>query len=806
MTLPLRPALTTILLSVAAHIEDSDLTEVPKSLARQKALSPTSLEWLSNWQQLLSNPVLFSEANPHSRQTVSALLSDLYNLIKDMPIYRKPLSHLVLDMARRQATSSQEESEPSVWRILSDEVVKRSVEVDHGPVQYDAEGEVRVDNLDAEVREMLDFLRSVALENDENADAIDASVMAASSSSVTPSALTAHAKPVLSRRVSEFVGPLVDASVGSGAPSPPERALGTTSMQSGAPSAVQAAAALVQAFAQLVFTSLSFYEHHLVVAIRVFRDLVDIIRTAKCPRARLCALSFITRLRADRDHRLYFEDDIYQHDIHTRTLAAHINRAELLRSAQAELPSSRSNPEREGRAYRGRGLQQSTMKNSRSRSRAARHASPTTAGIAIRRPLWKLPERLPFDLSEMRTFSERLTSYDPEGPARKVILPISDYLDLVSDLLESEVDWEIMSYLLCFLPAQLSNKHLFCGPKCRGSIVHLLETLSVVMKGDFASQIVYWPPGITPSHASALAYHTLVVLMGYKPLFEPRLQNVFVELFYLGLSEQPFTAKCCLHALSLAAFELRPSMTRYLALILDKLAQIISNPILPVHVINFLALVASAPSLHANFTRDNFKQVFIVALRYLQDHNRHGSSPTVSWALSQHVRIMSYAVIYTWFLAVRLPDRLEYVSDIVRGLLQANEGNAEVDEPTEVCFDWLARYTFASADPRPAQSILDDVVNGSKGSVLEKTWVMGNTSVITVRTLSKLGWVEILARRATGLTKILCRIENVPLVGPGDVDPDIVSLPGILLMDKEAGSISQEDLPDLTGEAVSCCC
>jgi tuberous sclerosis 2 len=575
------------------------------------------------------------------------------------------------------------------------------------------------------------------------------------------------------------------------------------------PSSVQAITSLVHAFAQLVFTPLALNEHFLVVAVRIYRDLIAIVRHAKCPRARLCALSFLLRLRADRDHRLYFEAEAYERDVHTRSLASHIGRADPPPSQMHLLtdpPPLRPPQDRESRAYRGRGATQTRTRQSRSRSRAPRHLSPSVPEIPVRNASWRLPEYLPFDLSTVRNFSERLTSYDPEGPGRKVVLPLSEYVALISELLQGETDWEVLSYVLCFLPVQLSNKHLFCGPKCREEINRLLNALCKAMKEGFAAQVEHWSPGATPSHANGLAYHTLLVLVGYRRLFKSLQQNVMVELFYLGLSEQPFTARCCLHALSLAAFELRPSMTRYLANILEKLAQIISNPILPVHIINFLAIIGSTPSLHANFTPGNFKQVFVVALRYLQDHNRQGMSPTTSWALSQHVRIMSYAVIYLWFLAVKLPERPQYVSDIVKGLLEANEGNAEVDEPTEVCLDWLARYTYASADPRPAKSILDEVVMEAKdhtsAEVREKTWVMGDSAVITIRALTKLGWVEVLSRRPSGLTKILCRVENIPLVGPGDVDPDMVSLPGVLMMDKDPHSINSDILSEVVNSEV----
>jgi tuberous sclerosis protein 2 len=66
----------------------------------------------------------------------------------------------------------------------------------------------------------------------------------------------------------------------------------------------------------------------------------------------------------------------------------------------------------------------------------------------------------------------------------------------------------------------------------------------------------------------------------------------------------------------------------------------------------------------------------------------------------------------------------------------------------------------------------------------EKAWTMGY-SIITVRTLAKSGWIEVLVRRPSGFTKFLCRAENVPMVRPGDVDPDFVSGPAGMLMERD---------------------
>ena len=589
----------------------------------------------------------------------------------------------------------------------------------------------------------------------------------------------------------------------------------------GMPAALGAVVALVHIFAQLAFTPYSLSDRNRSLAVRVFRILVDLVSTAKSARARLAILQFFFRLRVDRDHRLYSVYGRYDRFGSIAALGGLIGRvgvADIPASSGAaneqpaheeqqppvdpqEILRARARaPERNGRhASRGRDARPSRSTSSRSRSRVPNRqltgGVPTSSvEIKPRKPIWSIPESLPFTIPETDTPSDGLISYDPQGPGNRIVLPISLFLLAINDIISEEKDWEILSYVLCHLPTMLANKHFFCGPKSRAAISKLLITLcSKISQGDLASGVVNWPTGLKPRDAQGLACYSLSVLISYRRCFEPALQHVLVEVLIAGLSGLPSTIKACLQALSLSAFELPDSVKRFLPSILAKLSQIMTNASMAVHIIDFLAIVGSLPHLYANFTEGDFKLVFGVALQYLRLHNRpaEAPSPETSWALSQHLRIMSYYIVYLWFLALKLADRPKHVKYITRQLLLANGGQDGIDEPAEVCFDWLARYTYASADPRPANSMMNDIVmdpvvhQNSPEAVTEKTWIVGN-AVVTIRALPRIGWLEVTARRASGLTRILARIENVPMVGPGEVDPDLFSVPAILSMNHES--------------------
>jgi tuberous sclerosis 2 len=780
------------------------------------------------------------------------VLHSVWLFVKDISVYRRPLAKLVFDVWKDQYTDlKDDQSAIIIWRVLGDEIVLSNLEDVDSAAETREQPNKNLENLgpaetDMIADEIIKFLTEVALESQED----DCEIASPPVPVSAPSSQQLSGSPMLSRMHSDFptaskepaipsVMSLLTSFTSGHAPrsqsQPPpvdpvhssETSI-VTSEHSSIPKAVGAVVAMVSAFSELAFASFAMFEGHLDLAERLFKTLVTLLGARVCSRVKIVVLQFCMRLRADRDHRLYYASQDFDQDGLIASLSSLIGRGPRteksgsalddrpmddyeLRRARARMPQ----PERIGRRLsRGRGGQPSASESSRSRSRAASRIVPPTAvlkRLKPREPLWSYPESVPFLVpAEADTPSSRVASYDPDHPtdSGRRVLPLSSFLTQIVDLIKNTRDWDVLSYILCHLPTQLSNKHLFCGPRSALVINNLLLAICrSILDGQFAHAIERWPEGIIAKDAQGLAEHTLTVLISYKRCFkEIQLRNMLIEAFLAGLNTSPSTIKCCLNALSLSAFELQPSMTKYLPRILERLSQIMSNPTMAVHIIDFLAIVGSLPTLYSNFNEDDFRLIFGVALQYLQQHNRPNSHPTISWALSQHLCIMSYYIVYVWFLAVKLPDRPRHIRYITRQLLLANEGRDDVDEPTEVCFDWLARYTYASADPRPANSMLNDIIMhpaavsaASEPAIAEKTWILGN-SVVTIRALMKRGWVEVISRRASGMSKFLCRAENVPMVSLGDVDPDLLAVCASLTMDRTVDELDGDGSDNIVVE------
>ncbi|EKM76245.1 hypothetical protein AGABI1DRAFT_131561 [Agaricus bisporus var. burnettii JB137-S8] len=823
----LNPLLSTTLISIVEHLTDTDTARLPGLMLDQHDLTPTSPEWLLNWENLLGNSIALSSQRPLTKSAAMEALAIVYDTVKDMASYRRPLADLVLKFCKKWVGAPEIESEDGdpLWKVLGEEIVLQAIESSDG----------ETDDINA----IIELLTTVASEPsvEEAADKADAHSALGESQVPSPSIGTSIpsasnlVSPILSRMQSEFHIGGKDKEKESAIPSVMSLLSSFTSgnvsrsqstqptitedlpdvvaepeKSKSLPRVVSAVAALVDAFAQISFTSYVLEGHLHRLAIRLYHILLEILAQGQSARGRVTVLQFLMRLRADIDHNIFFIFKTYDRDGLVSRLSSLIGRSSLptterhIEDPEGDYSDTRkSRPkfqEQEEKVQSGFGIGRlSRSTGSRSRSRAPLRTSSVEITRKPRMPLWNHPEVYPFVVADSDSASEALISYNPNGP-NDLVLSIDQYLKVIIGILERETSWDVLSYVLCHLPTQLANKHLFCGPLCSQLISRLLNVLCTgILKGELGFYIEAWPPGLKPRDAQGLAYHTLSVLQ--------------------GLDGQLSTIKSCLHALTLSAFELRISVTKCLPRILEKLSQIMSNPNMSVHILGFLTIVGTIPALYANFTEADYKMVFGVALQYLQHYNRQNASPTVSWALSQYVRIMSYTTVYVWFLALKLPDRPKHIPYITRQLLLANEAKKEIDIPTEVCFDWLARNAFASADPRPANSAFSEIVMNPanhpsdpspSGPVQSgKSWLVGN-AVVTIRTLPRAGWVEILSRRSSGFSKLICHIENVPMVGPGEVSPDIVSVPAGLMLGKTPTRVAsatgaiEEDVEQASGD------
>ncbi|GAA5939657.1 uncharacterized protein JCM15063_005247 [Sporobolomyces koalae] len=593
-------------------------------------------------------------------------------------------------------------------------------------------------------------------------------------------------------------------------------------------------------------------------AVVIFRDLLALLSPAAANqpdqpvaslRTRLLILQWLVRLRADASHRIHWVPEvdisgpaqvISRHAVASETSVSEgpIGDAKGSEDGQAEA-RGRSSRQVSGVADRSRSTSRlrTSVKDERSPSRNGSIRRPSTAPVVKAPMLWTLPEVVPFDIgsalcavgahglasfdhNRMKNWTEeedpgtgtmKLVITDEDTPSSDwiIVLPVSEYLHTLVYIIEHDQEWELVSYILCHLPEQLSNKHFACGPRCAQQIHILRKFLCDALRAGDRGEGIFpriLPAGIKRAEIHALAFHCLTALIAYRSLFSKQHQDEMVDTFMYGLGNPRDTAKPCIHALAMAVFELRPSMTKHLAETVRHLQKIISSATLGVHILEFIAGVGQLPAVYANFTDVDFQTVFGIALKYIQAHNeRLADDPAsaarddgIDYAFSQYVLLLAYYNIAIWYLAVRLSERPKFIPFLTRRLIQANEGNQEVDEATEVMFDMLARYAYSNADPRPRATSFDKLVSGPASSIPPKTWIVGHAT-ITIRKLNSPAWVEVTIRRASGVLKMMWEMQNISMTGSAP-ENDLVRLH---LRHRETAGLMDHTAPSMISSALS---
>ncbi|EEB09703.2 tuberin [Schizosaccharomyces japonicus yFS275] len=204
--------------------------------------------------------------------------------------------------------------------------------------------------------------------------------------------------------------------------------------------------------------------------------------------------------------------------------------------------------------------------------------------------------------------------------------------------------------------------------------------------------------------------------------------------------------KVCIHALRISCYEFPTSISKLLSAILMHLSRLITNSVLSVHILEFLCSLAQLDKLVSNFTDADYRQVFGVALKYIQhfssSKNDANAHDTMKKSHSAYVLALAYNVLQIWFLVLRLNERKKYVPFIIRGLKLASE-NTTIDDLSLVQYDMMQQFCYSNT------SIHNYASTPTDDKTESKTWVRGNT-LLTIRSICGSGIMDIIVRRPTG--------------------------------------------------------
>lgn len=500
------------------------------------------------------------------------------------------------------------------------------------------------------------------------------------------------------------------------------------------------------------------------VGLQIFREL---LRLVQCNGAdgqpwlpshvRLVVLRWLLRMRADQRHRLYFV-----HDAGSETLA-------LVQMLEPGFEPPEDSDE--------------------ARTPSVPRTMPwflEPCDVDVRSAPWSSDVWQVYHHEHTTSLEEELAP-SAEGPT---LLPVSEYLAAILAVLRTEKDWDVVSCVVTHLPAQLRNKHLFCGPQTVAQVRALRDFLIPLLLEQRPLPNVVLPSEVRRTELASVLYSTLKVLIAYQRIFTREQNDEIVEALAMGLTRSPATSQPCARALVVACHELPKSFTRHVAGTLVKLSTIMSSITMSVHILELLAEIRCVPALYANLTEGDYRRIFGIALQSIQFHESMtagGSredlraSPS-KFSLSQYVLMLAYSNIAQWFMTLRLPERLKHASYITQGLVLANELRTELSDHTIVCLDFLARFTYSNAQSKPVPSLFRQLMAGDEVEPRppqSSTWLIGKC-LITVSLLPRPDTFEITVRRPTGTVNIVSNLENLPMHPWTDEEKAAQFLAGVL--------------------------
>lgn len=388
-----------------------------------------------------------------------------------------------------------------------------------------------------------------------------------------------------------------------------------------------------------------------------------------------------------------------------------------------------------------------------------------------------------------KTVAEGVT--DQSDPATGV-LKINVYLETIIDLLQKrDTPWDVYSYILAHLGAQLSNRDFF------SSAVPQIQMLRNILCGQIKGEMFREPPaiaGIKKADVAICIFDCLAILVGFHQYFAKSEQDELVRAFMLGIGSWDGTSRGCIHALSVCCHEMPLSVTKSLNTILDKMSKVITMAHVAVHILEFLALLARLPDVYVNLREEEIRTVFGICIRFIQTSREQRlksesaairastipvglsgglreiaamqpeSSEANIWqeSMSNYVYTLTYHVLVFWFLSLKLQDRANHVNWITNRLVFTDElGQEVVEEQTEVFIDLMQRVTYSDlGDTIPYETFPP---SPEDGPVSSKSWVVG-MSIITVETAVVSGLTQITKRMASGTTYAEYRQRTAPVL------------------------------------------
>lgn len=349
----------------------------------------------------------------------------------------------------------------------------------------------------------------------------------------------------------------------------------------------------------------------------------------------------------------------------------------------------------------------------------------------------------------------KISNHSTEYGKDFVTFPTSSLLRFYRKSMATESNWTILMFMITHLADQISNRSMFIG--ALEEIYNLLDFMCDIVfeRVSISAEI---PSNIRKANIMIPFLQNVQMLFVYHDQFSRAQEDELVSVFFAGLQKWNEACHVSIHSLMLCCYELPVSIRKQLPAILVTLSRLITKPDLSVHILEFLCSLARLPDLIANFTDADYRQIFAIALKYIQHRDftkeskdSNDTESILKNSYSSYVLALAYSVLQIWFLSLRLTERKKFVPWILRGLKLASEGKP-LEDLCLVQYDMMQQFCYSNSDINNQTSTFVD------SDVESETWIRGN-SLFTINVSVNSGFLEAVIRRPTGTTQYTFRNE-----------------------------------------------
>lgn len=405
--------------------------------------------------------------------------------------------------------------------------------------------------------------------------------------------------------------------------------------------------------------------------------------------------------------------------------------------------------------------------------------------------IWWYPEKLEYiedaELEVVSYVLKRRTITEDLSEESEDEIDISLWFNEMLRVIEYGGVWEIYSFVWAHFGPQLANIQLFYPSGC--DIQRLRHIICDQILNSSASPDVTFPPDVSRNDIKVTLIRTTSSLLSYHDIFTKREEDFIVRAFVDGINTSEKAVVPCIHGLVVSCYELPLSIKKYLGQIFTKFQTKITNSATSPHILEFLLSLSRLPSLTDNFTQDEYKRVFGMAIKYIQyayqlaqQEQKNIQSPeqrannsarpgagtiqntidsSNNKVLSQYLLVLAYNVIATWFLTLRLPDRKYIAKFIIRNLILAEGTSDTIDTQSLAYVDLISRFTYSNLD-LTVQSTMN--TQPANGTTVTKQWIYGS-SIISISTVPQTGDSQITVRRPTGTSVFDLKLDSSMVPG-----------------------------------------